>query len=360
MNEALCIRVRCQFEDSASGLDLDCSLPLRGTVGIFGPSGAGKTTLLRILAGLNQVSSETQIRFGDQIWQDETTFMPAFERRIGYVPQAPSLFPHLSVRDNIRYGASRSNMQFDLSNVIEVLEIEHLMDRSVHHLSGGEQQRVALARALAPMPQLLLLDEPLSALDATRKQEILPMLTRIKSEFGIPMLYVTHSSEELAQLADHLLLLANGRLKASGPVAELFPTLSGVSDAGVAVLLKGKVSGTLPEWRLATFAFAGGELLIPDSGLETGTELRVRVQARDVSITLQAESQTSILNRMPATVTSLVPGPDPAMLLVAVNVQKGQDCSEVLCQLTKKSASDLELAPGAAVHIQIKSVAILG
>lgn len=305
------------------------------------------------------MDQNTKIQFRDQIWEDGSTFVPAYERRIGYLPQDPNLFPHLSVKDNIGYGARRSKVQFDLRSVIEVLEIEDLMVRSVDRLSGGEQQRVALARAIAGTPQLLLLDEPLSALDSARKQEILPLLARIKTEFGIPMLYVTHSTEELAQLADHLLVISNGKAQDSGPVTEIFPKLSGIADAGAAVLLQGVIAEALPEWHLAKFSFPGGELLIPNSGLPVGSGIRIRVQARDVSITLQAETQTSILNRMPATVTAIAPGPDPAMLLVVVQVRSGEGQSEIQCQITRKSASDLGLETGAQVHIQIKSVAII-
>lgn len=345
------------------GLDIKVSLPDRGTTGIFGPSGTGKTTLLRILAGLLP-AREAQIQYQGETWQDAKHFMPAHKRRIGYVFQEPSLFPHYTVAGNIEYAKKRSKASqdspFDLKSVLQVLDIEGLMNRSVQALSGGEQQRVALARALASGPRLLLLDEPLSALDTARKQEILPFLARIKAEFDLPMLYVSHAADELAILADHLLVLDGGRVHAHGTMAQTYPALGDLGEVHLGVLLEGVVSELHKDWRLARFSFAGGKLWIRDSGSGIGSALRIRVQARDVSLTLSDDSESSILNRLPARVLAIEPGADPAMRVIRLELPSAREASQLLAQITAKSAVELNLAPGMALFAQIKSVAILG
>jgi molybdate transport system ATP-binding protein len=338
-----------------------------GTIGIFGPSGSGKTTLLRAMAGLLRADS-AKIRFADVIWEDAEVFVPTHERRIGYVFQESSLFPHLTVRQNIEYGRNPAlgdlqKTQIDVSHVVQLFEIDGLLDRSVDQLSGGEQQRVALARALAAAPELLLLDEPLSALDVARKQEILPFLSRLKTEYSIPMLYVSHAADELALLADHLLVLEDGRIHTDGEIQKTYPLLGSgaASEVQTAVLLAGQLAEIDSEWQLGSFQFPGGTLQIrANNNASWSDSLRVRVQARDVSISLTEDVQSSILNRLAATVTSLSDAEAPGMTTVTATVADETGSSEFLAQITKKSAADLGLEVGRPVILQIKSVALLG
>ena len=365
------VNLRHQFsealEDDASDmkLNLQFEVPASGTVGVFGPSGSGKTTLLRAIAGLMQ-ADEADIRFAGRIWQDASTFLPTHQRRIGYVFQEPSLFPHLTVLGNIEYGQNRaSESRINVSNIAQLFEIDNLLNRSVDRLSGGEQQRVAIVRALLSNPQLLLLDEPLSALDLRRKEEILPFLARLKTEFSIPMLYVTHAADELALLADHLLVIENGEVREEGEITSTYPLLGRGpgTEVHMAVLLEGEVGETDSRWHLATYHFPGGKLQIRStkhSSSQTGNSIRVRVQARDVSISLNEGANSSILNRLKAEVLEVTESVDAGMALVRSVVSSESGQSEFLAQITAKSASDLALEPGKPVYLQIKSVALLG
>ncbi|HEX5756043.1 MAG TPA: molybdenum ABC transporter ATP-binding protein, partial [Arenimonas sp.] len=202
-------------------LDVELALPARGVSALFGPSGSGKTTVLRCLAGLERARGA--MRVGNEVWQDQARFLPTHRRPIGYVFQDAALFPHLSVLGNLRYGQRRSRdaSSVDLKQAIELLGIGDLLDRKPDTLSGGERQRVAIARALAVGPRLLLLDEPLAALDAARKREVLPYLETLHESLDIPVVYVSHSSDEVARLADHLVLLDAGRVRAQGPLLQL-------------------------------------------------------------------------------------------------------------------------------------------
>lgn len=215
-----------QVQLGLSEFPLRLDLSIEGSiVAVFGPSGAGKTSMLDLLAGLRKDSSG-RITFDDTVLQDSRRllFTPPRLRHIGYVSQSESLFPHLSVRGNVTYGirsgAQRSEAQMDL--IIELLEIGNLLDRRIRNLSGGEKQRVAIARALIAGPRLLLLDEPLSGLDAALKEKVLGYLRTIREEFGVPMLYVTHHAEEIMALADKVLVLDRGEVTGSGSPREIF------------------------------------------------------------------------------------------------------------------------------------------
>ena len=271
-------------------LDVDLALPARGVSALFGPSGCGKTTLLRALAGLERAAGRVAI--GDQVWQDDAArrFVPVHRRPIGYVIQEAALFDHLDVRRNIGYGLRRvaaAQRRVALDGVIELLGIGHLQQRRADTLSGGERQRVAIARALATSPQLLLLDEPLAALDAQRKAEVLPLLERLHTELAIPIVYVSHAIDEVARLAHHLVLLEQGRVLAAGPLADMLarldlPTARG---EGAGVVLDAVLAECDAHWQLARFDIGGGQSLwARDPGLASGRALRLRVLARDVSL----------------------------------------------------------------------------
>jgi molybdate transport system ATP-binding protein len=244
-----------------------------------------------------------------------------------------------------------------LDSAIGLLGIEKLLDRMPTQLSGGERQRVAIARALATQPRLLLLDEPLAALDHARKQEILPWLERLRDELSTPMLYVTHSAEELARLADHLVVLDQGRVKAEGPVAEVLSAIDSPVLVGddVGALLSGEVAERDTRWHLSRVAFDGGSLWLRDSGLPVGHAVRLRVLARDVSIATDEPRDTSIQNHLPCTIDSSAPDAHPSQVLVRVRV----GASTLVARITGRSFEALDLQPGKRAWLQVKSVALL-
>ena len=354
------IRARFKLDYRGFSLDVDLSLPGRGVTVLFGHSGSGKTTLLRAIAGLEQVAGGF-LEVNGVVWQDATTFLPTHRRPLGYVFQEASLFHHLSIRRNLEYGMRRvpvAARRVSLDQAVELLRIAPLLDRMPDKLSGGEKQRVAIARALATSPRILLMDEPLAALDLKRKQEILPYLERLHDELDIPVLYVSHAPDEVARLADHLVVLEQGRALASGPLGEILARLDLPirlgEDAGV--VLEGEIAELDAEWHLARVVFAGGSLWVRDSGVPVGQHVRVRILARDVSIALDAHTDSSILNILPATVEQLADDTHPALALVRLNAGG----VPLVARITRRSAVRLQLRPGQTVWAQIKAVALVG
>ncbi len=309
------IRARFKLDYSGFSLDVDLDLPGRGVTALFGHSGSGKTTLLRAVAGLEHAPGGMLSVNGD-VWQDDDIFRPTWQRPLGYVFQEASLFPHLSVQANLEYGQKRvpqAQRRVSLDRAVDMLGIGHLLDRHPDRLSGGERQRVAIARALAVSPKILLLDEPLAALDLARKQEILPYLERLHDELDIPVLYVSHAPDEVARLADHIVVMEGGTAVAAGPLTD---TLSRLDlpiklgeDAGV--VLDAVVAARDEEWHLAHMEFAGGRLWVRDHGLPVGRHARVRILARDVSLARAPMTGTSILNTLPAVVVDSVDDAHP-------------------------------------------------
>ena len=342
-------------------LQVDLALPARGITAVFGPSGSGKTTLLRCVAGLEH-GTDALVRIGGAVWQDDAQriFVPTWRRPLGYVFQEASLFDHLDVRGNLEYGLRRSGgaqQAIALDAAIELLGIGALLGRRPQQLSGGERQRVAIARALATQPRLLLLDEPLAALDLARRREILPWLERLRDELHIPMLYVTHSADEVARLADALVVLDRGRVAASGPVAKVMAGIAGTlllgDDAGA--LLEGTVGERDARWQLARVDFDGGGLWLRDSGAEIGRRVRLRVLARDVSIATDEPRGTSIQNLLPVVVRAIAVDAHPSQALV----QLACGNSILLSRITARAVDALGLQPGTPVWAQVKSVALV-
>ncbi len=340
-------------------LDIDVQLPSSGITAIFGHSGSGKTTLLRCIAGLEQPEQGRFTVNGD-IWQDERVFLATDKRPIGYVFQELSLFPHLTAAGNLNYAVKRAPTKTNSTlyqQVLDIMGIESLLERYPAHLSGGERQRVAIARALLIQPKLLLMDEPLAALDTARKQEILPYLERLRSHFELPIFYVSHSLDEVARLADHIIMLDQGRLVAQGGVKELFSRIDLPvhlnEDAGV--VIQGKVIERDTHWHLMRVGFKGGELWLRDGGDILNKAVRVRVLARDVSLTLTYQEDSSILNRLHAQVVDILADDDKAMSLVRLQV--GDEY--LIARVTKRSVANLNLILGNKVWAQIKSVAIV-
>lgn len=336
-------------------LDVDLRLPGRGVTVLFGPSGCGKTTLLRCLAGL-EPRARGRLVFAGEVWQDGKRFLPTHRRALGYVFQEANLFPHLSVRRNLEYGRRRRGGTRALAPLIELLGIGHLLERNPEGLSGGERQRVAIARALAASPRLLLMDEPLAALDVARRKEILPYLERLHDELDIPMIYVTHAPEELARLADHVVLLEAGQVRASGALTELAARsdllLSFGEEAGAVV--EGRVEAVEHAWHLARVGFAGGALWVRDDGLAPGRRVRLRVLARDVSLAL-APGVSSIQNVLSGRIETMAEDSHPALLVARVRVGE----TSLLARLTRRAAAELGLAAGREVWVQVKSAALL-
>lgn len=354
------IHARFRLPYPAFTLDIDLDLPAGGVTAVFGRSGSGKTTLLRCIAGLEQTLDGSLI-VNDETWQDGSYRRPVHQRALGYVFQEARLFPHLSVAANLDFGRRRiaeSERRVSLAQVVELLGIAHLLERRPERLSGGERQRVAIARALATSPRLLLMDEPLAALDQARKQEILPYLERLHDELAIPVLYVSHSPDEVARLADHIVLMEDGRAVAQGPLTETLARVDLPLRLGedVGVVFSGQVLERNADWHLARIGFAGGEIWVRDGGAGVGRTVRLRILARDVSIARHRHDDVSIMNLLPATIIAHAAEDHPALALLQLQVGG----TRLLARLTRHSANRLELAPGQQVWVQIKAVALLG
>jgi len=352
------IRARFRVDRAAFRLDVDLEVPARGVTSLYGPSGCGKTTLLRAIAGLDRHPGGS-LRFGDQTWQDEALFLPAHRRPIGYVFQEASLFEHLDVRGNIEFGARRipaAARRVSLDHAIELLDVGRLLDRKPASLSGGERQRVAIARALAVSPSLLLLDEPLAAVDETLKQEILPYIESLHRELDIPVIHVSHLPEEVARIADRLVLMRDGRVLACGRIHDMLTRLDLplAHESRAAAVIDAVVRATDPNDHLARLAFDGGELLVAQRGLPDGSPVRLRIEARDVSLTLERQTGTSILNILESRIEEIRAEDDAR---VVVRLLAGG--TPLLAGITRKSADELQLVPGRTVFAQIKSVALL-
>ncbi len=342
-------------------LDVGLQLPGHGVTALFGPSGCGKTTCLRAIAGLER-AQPGRVEVNGEVWQDDAQriWRPTHERGLGYVFQEASLFDHLSVRGNIDYGLQRApadRRKVALAHAVELLGIAALMDRKPQSLSGGERQRVAMARALATSPRVLLMDEPLAALDAQRKAEVLPYLERLQRSLDIPMLYVSHAIDEVARLAEHMVLMREGRVLAHGRTSELIVRLDLPLAHGdtAATVIEGTVHQHDAHDHITTVAFGGGQLLlVSPTAHAMGNPIRLRVQARDVSLALTAPSDTSILNVLPATVVALVED-SPGQTMVALDAGP----TRLLARVTHRSAKALALAPGQPVFAQVKGIAIV-
>lgn len=354
--------LRCALTRPGFALDVDLRLPAQGVTVLFGPSGSGKTTLLRCMAGLER-AAQGRLRWGDALWQDSAqgVFVPTWQRPLGYVFQEASLLEHLDVRGNLEYGLRhapaprRPALRAALQDSVCLLDLGALMQRRVHQLSGGERQRVALARALAMQPRLLLLDEPLSALGHVHKAEILAWLEHLRDSLRIPMVYVTHARDELARLADTVVVLSQGRVVAAGPVAQVM--LQGHDALGgddLAALLQGQVCAWDAQWQLAQVAFAGGSVWLPSAGLTLGQTVRLRVLARDVSLSTVQPQHTSIQNLLPCRVLSL-DAPAGAQCVVRLLCAS----TVLLARITARAANQLGLAAGQQVWAQLKAVALV-
>ncbi|MDX8389226.1 MAG: molybdenum ABC transporter ATP-binding protein [Mariprofundaceae bacterium] len=336
-------------------LDVDFTMPDKGITALFGPSGCGKSSILRILAGLEKRASG-HVFLGKQCWLDSAKgiWMPPHQRPVGMVFQDARLFPHLSVLDNLMYGRKRRKRgahHYSLERIVEMLDIGGKLKRMPTALSGGERQRVAIGRALLSEPEVLLLDEPLAALDRARKHEILPFLQQMHHELDIPMLYVSHSQDEIIQLADTLICIEAGRVRASGPLDTLLTSL-GQSVAGelATSVLHGSVVRVPDRYGLADVETPLGVMKIPLELGNLGMKLRIKVSAQDVSLCLQKPTDSSILNIFPVTIQEVVTL-DHAHLMVRIHAGG----TSLLSKVTRKSGVDLNLKTGLKLYAQIKA-----
>jgi molybdate transport system ATP-binding protein len=331
-----------------------------GVTALFGRSGSGKSSVINMVAGLYRPDSGHIRVEGKTLFDSAKRIDLAPEhRRLGYVFQEGRLFPHLSVRGNLTFGMNRvptSERRIALDDVVDVLGIAHLLDRRPAKLSGGEKQRVAIGRALLASPRILLMDEPLAALDSQRKAELLPFIGKLSRQFTIPILYVSHSMDEVLRLADTLVLMDEGKARAVGAVEELLSRtdlrpLTGRYEAGA--VIRASVAGHDATYGTTRLAFDGGTLLVGKSDVAVGTEVRLRIHARDIAIAIDPPSQISVRNVLPATVKSVSEAED---WLYDVMLDCGG--TDLWSQITAQAQSHLGLRPGMQVSALIKAVTI--
>lgn len=337
-------------------LDLGFTAPAAGVTALFGPSGCGKTTVLRCMAGLTRLAGRMAV--GDEVWQDERRFAPPHRRALGYVFQDANLFAHLSVRANLLYGPRRARPRpaddgFDA--IVALLNLERLLDRAPARLSGGERQRVALGRALLAQPRLLLMDEPLSALDRMSKEEILPYLDALGGRAGPPVIYVSHDVSEVARLADHVVALERGRVAAAGPAGDILERLdlgpvAGRFEAGVT--LTARVTGHDPVYHLTALDHAGQRIVMPYTGDPLGALIKFRIRARDVALAIEKPRGVSVQNILSGVIAAIVAEPDTAYAETLVDIGGAR----IRARITRAAAADLALEPGRPVYALIKSV----
>ncbi|NMT62437.1 molybdenum ABC transporter ATP-binding protein [Marinobacter orientalis] len=352
------LAIKARLKRSDFELDVDIELPLNGVTSLFGRSGCGKTTLLRIMAGLEKVR-DAEVRFGNQIWQHGRHFVPLHQRQIGIVFQEHSLLPHLSVRGNLLYGYKRtpeSLRRLHLGEVTDMLGITGLLDRPTDRLSGGQRQRVSVGRALLASPQLLLLDEPLSALDTQNKREIMPFLSRLTAESGVPIVMVTHSPDEVERLADRVVFMEDGRITSHESLQKTLtrPDSPLFADEGAVCVLEGSVQPG-PNDGLTRFGNEHIQFLIQTGLAPQGKPMRLRIHSNDVAIARYPVEEVSVMNQLPVTIEQIVAF-RPGRVLVAGKLRDGQTLT---AEITEHSCRKLGLENGQHVHALIKSVALL-
>lgn len=342
-------------------LDAEFTVPAAGLTGLFGPSGSGKTTVLRCMAGLHRLA-DGYCAVGGEVWQDKSSFRPPHARAIGYVFQEASLFPHLSVTRNLLYAthghrpsAPHEGIAFD--EVVALLGLSALLDRSTRHLSGGERQRVAIGRALLSQPKLLLMDEPLAALDAQTKSEILPFLERLRDTLSLPIIYVSHDLYEVERLAEHLVLMQAGRVRAAGPLGTLQsdPTLPLASGRRSAVTLDAVVAAYDGAPGLATLEVAGGRLTVPMPPVVIGARQRLTIAADDVSLACEPPLGTTILNILPCRVVSATSAGGGDLIVV---LELGTDGAgaRLVARVPRHAWARIQVAEGNAVYALVNNL----
>jgi molybdate transport system ATP-binding protein len=353
------LRAALSRKFAALEIAFDAALPARGVTALFGPSGAGKTSCLRMIAGLDRRAAG-RLSFGDETWQDSKRriFLPPHRRRIGYVAQDPGLFAHLDVAGNLDFGYRRAGRpaRLDRDELIDQFGLRGLLRRRIEALSGGERQRVAIVRALLSDPALLLFDEPLSALDGAAREDLLGLLETLHARLAAPLIYVSHAIDEVARLADHVVLLEAGRIVARGPLQSTVARLDlppALLEAAGAVI-EGVVTGQSDADHLTELSFDGGVLLLPQGRARMGDRLRCRIAARDVVLTQAPQPGASALNQLACRVIAVGDADHPSQCLV----QLDSGGTVLLARITRRSLRALDLTPGREVWAQVKAVAL--
>jgi molybdate transport system ATP-binding protein len=338
-------------------------VPARGITALFGPSGCGKTLVLRCIAGLQRFDPGTCIVDGE-IWQNSATFRATYQRPVGYVFQEASLFPHLTVRRNLLYGARNQRRRrapdaISLDEITDLLGLESLLGRSPRNLSGGECQRVAIGRALMSCPKLLLMDEPLSALDQTSKQEILPFFERLHEQLSLPIVYVSHDMAEIEHVADHLILMERGEVCGVGALSDLQsdPTLPLMKSRDAAVSLDAVAVDYDETYGLLGLSVEGGRFVVPAPAVPIGQKRRLRVLAGDVSLAVERPSGSTILNVLVAHILTSTATSDQEIAAVLGLGPRGAG-ARILARVTRRSWDALSLREQMTVYAQVKSVAL--
>lgn len=353
------IEIAIAHEFGGFDLDMRFRIEEKGVTALFGPSGAGKTSVVNAIAGLIHPRKGRIVLNGNvMLDSDARVSIPAHKRRIGYVFQDARLFPHMSVEDNLRFGWRRAPERAgeeEFAHIVMLLGLEYLLSRKPAKLSGGEKGRVALGRALLSSPELLLLDEPLAALDEPRKAEILPYLERLRDEARVPMLYVSHSLDEVTRLADHVVVMKAGKVIAQGEIFDLlsdlkFAAISGVPSYGA--VLDAKIVAHREDG-LTSLSFAGGELIVGRLARPVGARLRVRIRAEDIMLALEEPKAISANNVIAAVIAALEKSGE-----TQADIQLTAGSAKLVARITQASAARLGLAPGMHVFAIVKSVIV--
>lgn len=340
-------------------LNVKLDLPMMGITSIMGVSGSGKTTLLRAIAGLEQNTNGT-VAIDNTHWQTSSHSLPTYKRPVGYVFQEASLFPHLSVKQNLEYALKRGvkNISKDeQAQLIDLLGIRNLLLRMPHQLSGGEKQRVAIARAVFRRPRLLLMDEPLAALDAQRKNEVLPYIETLAKEVDTPILYVSHSIEEVARISDRVIYMDKGSVKKVGDTNEVLTSLgpNAAELGGLGVSLEGRLTQRLTEWQLSEIQTPIGKLLVPDLNLMEQQDVKLYIKANQVNLSLIKPLETSTLNAFEGEVRHVNFDEDSALATITIKIND----AILLASITRFSAANLKLSPGVKVWASVKSATLV-
>ncbi|WP_412973176.1 molybdenum ABC transporter ATP-binding protein [Glaciecola sp. MF2-115] len=353
------LKASLHSESQVFELEVSSEFPSQGITAILGESGSGKTTLLRCIAGLEN-NVQGQLKVEDRIWLDEKQNVPTYDREIGFVFQDARLFEHLNVHQNLQFAVKRSHEKVKRAfyeEVVKALDIHHLLRHKPEQLSGGEKQRVAIARALLIKPKMLLMDEPLASLDDARKQEVLPYLAALQNMFHLPILYVSHSTDEVCKLADHVIVLHQGKVIIQGEINEVFSSaeLPSIYKRETSTIVDAKIIEKNERWHLLRAEFGGNTIYLQDNKQTVGKTVRLRILANDVSLSLKDEKESTILNRLEGRIAGIEVDKNGASALITLEVNR----TEIVAQVTRKSVDDLFLMVGMTIWAQIKSVAIL-
>ena len=355
-----------QFSGPLDQFDLSVAfeLPARGVTALFGRSGCGKTTVLRCLAGLSETDGGF-LSIRGQVWHDEDHFLPTYKRPVGFVFQDASLFPHLSVYENLVFGKKRAGGRSDIvpiDDLIDLLGLEELLDRSTHHLSGGERQRVAIGRALLSGPELLLMDEPLAALDKFSKNEIIPYLDRLFKTLDIPVIFVSHDTEEVERLADYMVLMDQGKVISNGPLSEVLsdPALFIAKGSKTSSVIDVEVMSFSETDRITETVVDGGKILIPGVLGDVGSKHRISIAANDVSLAIDKPSETTILNVLPVRILGIHLLDDARCNLLLSIGHRDERGAKFLARITQRSLRKFDFKVEQDIYAQVKSVSMVG